>query len=465
MAVRPLRVLLVLWSLLLTVAFSPLVSQRAEATSEALVALPAIVPQQLLVGFLPGTAEAERDVVVAARGGITVTRFDALDARLIAVAGARPLGEVARAFFASGVVRYAEPNAVARGASTPSDPRIGEQWALRTVGALDSAGNWAVPPGDRSVVVGIVDSGISADHPDLAANLWSAPAGWTLGCPAGSHGYSVIGGETSCVPNDQFGTGTALAGVIGAVGDNAIGISGINQRVGIMALKCVDAQGVVRIADAVAVIEHAIAVKAAGVDLRILVIGWTTTAFSQSFQDVIAAAGAAGILVVVAAGDSDDNLDTQPHYPASFAAPPHNLPNVLGVLATDSSDSRPVAMNYGANTVHLAAPGSGVLTTAVGAQEYAGRTTSALAADHVAGAPALTIAATPGQTLSVADLRSRLLACGDPILELASTTKTGRRLNVAQTVANAADCAYRLNTAVQADHARGSIQVDPNAPT
>jgi subtilisin family serine protease len=132
-----------------------------------------LVAGQLLIGFLPTLDEAARDVLVAAHGGETIARLDRLAARVVAVRGDRPLGEVARGFATAPGVRYAEPNTVQHVAAAPTDPRLGEQWALTKIGAPEA---WETTTGDRGIVVGVVDSGVAYDHPDLAANMWSAPA-------------------------------------------------------------------------------------------------------------------------------------------------------------------------------------------------------------------------------------------------------------------------------------------------
>ncbi len=419
------------------------------APPNARAVAPASVPGQLILGFRSETSVATRAALVAAHGGRTIATLDSIDALVVAVPAARPLGLVARDFAAEPAIRYAEPHHLYQVAGTPNDPRYSanELWGLRTIAAPTA---WATTTGNRDVIVGVVDSGIDAAHPDLAANLWTAPAGWTVAsCTPGTHGYSSLAGQTDCTPDEgppgslARGHGTHVAGTIGAVGDNGVGVVGVNWQVRLMALRCANPDdGSVRAADAIKVIEYAVAARQAGENLRVLNLNWTATTFSQGLLDVINLAGAAGILIVAAAGDTiagDSDNDQVPYYPASYAAAPHNAANVIAVTATDRNDVKDGSANHGRTSVHLAAPGQNILSTVPGG--YLSYTGTSMAAAHVSGAAALLLAHT--NTLTSAELRGRILACGDPISSLGQKTTTGRRLNVARAIANI-DCAYAL---------------------
>lgn len=355
------RVVLILCSLLAAweATFAVSGAPPVRESEPEIVSPPRLVAGQLLIGFAQELDEAARNSLIAAHGGETISRLDRLAARVVAVRRDLPLGEIARGFAAAPGVRYAEPNAVQHVSTIPSDPSYAEQWALTKIGAPTAWATTTGNPGDE-VVVGVVDSGVDYDHPDLAANIWAVPAGQTIdGCGAGTHGYRSIGGLESCDPDDDQGSGTQVAGTIGAVGDNGIGVVGINWHVKIMALNCVDSNGSVQISDAVRIIEYAIAAKEAGVNLRVLSIGWTVTFPSETLRTAIAEAGAAGILVVAAAGQDGDyhDNDAAPRYPAS-------LPNVIAVTATERNDAlNRQVYNSGKGSVHLAAPGVDILTT------------------------------------------------------------------------------------------------------
>ena len=163
-----------------------------------------------------------------------------------------------------------------------------------------------------------------------------------------------------------------------------------------------------------------------GANVRVLNNSYGGGGFSQSFLDAINGLNQAGILFVAAAGNAPDspepNNDLVPHYPSSYDAP-----NVIGVAATDSNDALASFSHFGATSVHLGAPGVGILSTTAN-NTYSFFNGTSMATPHVAGAAALLLAANPN--LTVTQLKSLLLFNGDPVGSLAGKTITGRRLNV-----------------------------------
>ena len=331
-------------------------------------------------------------------------------------------------------VVYAEPDYIVHSTATPADARYAELWALKNTGQsiLGTAGKagsdigaeaaWSVTTGTRNVVVGVVDTGIDYNHPDLAANVWTNPTG-VGGCPAGTHGYNAI--AKTCDPMDDNFHGTHVSGTIGAVGNNGIGVVGVNWTTSLMALKFLDSSGSGAVSDAIAAIEYAIQAKIAGVNVRVLSNSWGGSGFSQALSDEITKANAYDILFVVAAGNAGANNDVTPTYPASF-----NLPNLLSVAATDNQDSLASFSDYGPTSVHLGAPGVNILSTQPG-NRYQYLSGTSMATPHVAGAAALILSTS---SLTTAQLKSTLLNSVDPIPSLAGRTITGGRLNVCKAI-------------------------------
>jgi subtilisin family serine protease len=327
-------------------------------------------------------------------------------------------------------VEYAEPNYIVHADTVPNDPQFGELWGLRntgqviggvagTVGAdIKAEPAWTVTTGTRTVVVGVVDTGIDYNHPDLAANVWSNPGG-IGGCPVGTHGFNAI--TKSCDPLDDHDHGSHCSGTIGGVGNNAQGVAGVNWTASIMGLKFLDASGSGTTADAISAIDFAVNAKIAGVNLRVLSNSWGGGAFSQALLDAINRANTNDILFVAAAGNSATNNDTTPHYPSSY-----NAPNVIAVAATDNRDALASFSNFGATSVHLGAPGVNILSTVRG-NAYAFFSGTSMATPHVSGAAALILSQ---GSLTVSALKSRILSSVDPISALSGTTTTGGRLNL-----------------------------------
>src|SRR5207302_2005115 len=151
-------------------------------------------------------------------------------------------------------------------------------WGLQNIGQVISnvsgtpgadihaTSAWAISTGSKTNTIGVIDTGIDYNHPDLAANVWSAPTAFTvtiggqpITCPAGSHGFNAI--TRSCDPMDDHYHGTHVAGTIGAVANNAAGVSGVNWTASIMGLKFLDSTGSGSTADAIDAIDFALQAK------------------------------------------------------------------------------------------------------------------------------------------------------------------------------------------------------------
>jgi subtilisin family serine protease len=338
-------------------------------------------------------------------------------------------------------VLYAEPNYLVQAVQQPNDPRFAELWGLHNtgqgfgfppgtagadIGALEA---WSFSTGNTSHVVAVVDTGIDYTHPDLQANIWSAPAafavtiaGSVVNCPAGSHGFNAI--ALACDPMDDNKHGTHVSGTIGALGNNGQGVVGVNWTTRLMGIKFLDFSGYGYIADAVNAIEFAIQAKnafGAAADVRVLSNSWGGGGFSQALLDEIKRAGDNNMLFVAAAGNNGYNNDLSAFYPAGY-----NAPNLLAVAATDNNDSLASFSNYGPTSVQLGAPGVNILSTVLGGQ-YGYLSGTSMAAPHVSGAAALVLSRCP---LDTSALKASLTEQVDLVPALNTITASGGRLNV-----------------------------------
>jgi subtilisin family serine protease len=223
---------------------------------------------------------------------------------------------------------------------------------------------------------------------------------------------------------DDNGHGTHCAGIIGAEGENNLGIAGVNWKVHIMQLKFMNASGSGTTKDAIEAINYAISRKKEGVNVRIISASWGSTQRSRALEDVIRKAYENDILFVAAAGNASVNNDRMPHYPSSY-----NVPNVVSVAALDRNDQLASFSNYGAKSVAIAAPGVDILSTWL-ENSYEEKSGTSMATPVVAGVAALIVAEHPH--MSVDDLRKKLLASSDPIVALKGKTVTGGRINAAK---------------------------------
>jgi subtilisin family serine protease len=339
-------------------------------------------------------------------------------------------------------VKHVGPNYVYRHTVIPNDTNFGSLWGLRNTGQtisgqagiadadIDADEAWDVTTGSTNIVVGVIDTGVDYNHPDLVQNIWSAPAaftvtvgGQTINCPAGSHGYNAV--ANNCNPLDDNNHGTHCSGTIGARGNNSSGVAGVNWNTRIMGLKFLSASGSGNTADAIECIQFAIQAKqqfGALANVPVLSNSWGGGGFSQALLDAINAANNAGMLFVAAAGNSNSNNDVTPHFPSSY-----NAPNVLAVAATDNRDNKSSFSSFGATSVDLGAPGTAILST-VRNGGFATFSGTSMATPHVAGAAALVLSNC--SSLTTAQLKANLMNNVDPNTSLAGRTVTGGRLNV-----------------------------------
>jgi thermitase len=318
----------------------------------------------------------------------------------------------------------------------PNDPQFDDQWSLHNLGQdggkeradIDAMKAWAKQKGSQDVVVAVLDTGVDFTHVDLRDNMWIRPANipqYTddeLGTYNDLNGFN--GTDSVTDPMDDNGHGTHCAGIIGAEGDNGEGIAGINWHVKIMPLKFLGRGGFGSTDDAIEAINYAIDRKKKGVNIRIISASWGSTMKSKALEDVIRAAGDAGILFVAAAGNDGSDNDRRPHYPSNY-----DLPNVISVAALDRNDQLASFSNFGVKTVHIAAPGKDILSTWL-SDAYREASGTSMATPEVSGVAALVVANEPG--ISMAKLRARLLKSVDKIESLNGKVASGGRINAAK---------------------------------
>jgi subtilisin family serine protease len=321
-------------------------------------------------------------------------------------------------------------------ASAPNDPMFKEQWALNNEGQnggkakahLDALKAWLKTQGSEEVVVAVLDTGVDYTHQDLISNMWLRPENVPsyvddeLGAIDDKRGFDADANAGD--PMDDNGHGTHCAGVIGAEGNNNLGIAGINWKVQIMPLKFLGRGGFGSTKDAIEAINYAIDRKKAGVNVRVISASWGSTQYSKALEDAIRAAGEQGILFVAAAGNNSTDNDRRPHYPSNY-----DLPNVISVAALDRNDTLASFSNYGAKTVHIAAPGKDIVSTWLndGFREASG---TSMATPQIAGVAALIVADNP--KIKVESLRKKLLGAVDKLDSLAGKVESGGRSNAAK---------------------------------
>ncbi|MEN7550666.1 S8 family serine peptidase [Rapidithrix thailandica] len=281
-------------------------------------------------------------------------------------------------------VEYAEPLYLYELLHTPDDPVSFERWELSITKALEA---WDISKGDTSVLIGVVDTGVDTDHPDLI-NQWQynyAEKYGIEGVDDDGNGYvdDTLGfdfGDWDTDVSDQHGHGTRVAGVASAETDNGIGVSGIGYHSRILPVKAMASGNFFR-----NTIQAIIYAALQGCD--VINLSWGRVGNPSLYEeDVINfITENYDVVFVGAAGNKHAHLD---YYPASYE-------NVLSVTHSTSEDKISGWSTYGYK-VDLMAPGFYVASTNNGGTYKNNLVGSSYASPHAAGAAALVRAYYPG---------------------------------------------------------------------
>ena len=231
----------------------------------------------------------------------------------------------------------------------PNDPMYPDQ---KETQRIHPEGAWDISTGAKEVIIAISDTGYTFDHPDLSNQVWTNPHPSQSGEFTNDiHGWDFVGNDND--PTDEMGHGTHVAGIIGASGNNSVGVTGINFSTSIMPVRFLDAQGSGSNSNGIKTILYA-----ADHGARLINASWGGDGFSQALLDAINYAYGKGTLLIAAAGNETNDNDASPSYPASYDS--------LGVIAVGSSESEGKLSsfsNFGLFSVDVVAPGTAILST------------------------------------------------------------------------------------------------------
>jgi subtilisin family serine protease len=336
-------------------------------------------------------------------------------------------------------VEFFEPNMLSEAQRIPNDSRFPELRGLRNSldQDIDADQAWDITTGKKNVVIGVIDSGVDYRHPDLAANIWTNPgeiAGDRIdndgnGFVDDIHGFDFVNWDSD--PMDRHGHGTHVAGTIAAVGNNGRGVTGVAWNASIMAIQILNENGFgTSYSNIVSAINYVTMMRVDyGVNVRVTNNSWGGGGYSQALRDAIVRSGEADILFVAAAGNSNNNNDALPFFPAGYDAP-----NIISVAALTSSGQYATFSSYGATSVDIAAPGVNVLSTLPG-NRYGYNDGTSMAAPHVSGTIALVVSVNP--ELGSAALKQIVLCSAEPLADRSKPTLTSGRVNAHNAVVRA----------------------------
>jgi subtilisin family serine protease len=392
------------------------------------------VPDEVVVRFEADATVAERVASREAMGAELDERLLLPRAQVLELPAGTPIDEAVASLERLPGVAYAEPNYVRETMATPDDPGFWEQWGLHNTqqrsgyfaqavfdADIDALEAWDKTTGSPSVTIGIVDTGIDSDHPDLRPNL--VP------------GYDFVANDADA--SDEHGHGTAVAGAAAAVGNDGEGIAGVAWGSKLMPLRVADSSGATTSSSLASAFAYAadVGLPIVNGSLGAGRVGSSGRAPSQAEIDAIARAS--NTLFVFAAGSfggTGFDLD-RPRiewYPCEY-----DLPNIICVSTSDQSDQPATYRdNWGATAVDIFAPGLNVLAIdpagdlGLSSEELGGYSYvegTSIATPQVAGAAALVRSANPG--LDAVGTKAALMAGADQKPQFAGLVASGGRLN------------------------------------
>lgn len=377
------------------------------------------------------------------RGGMNLVRFDA----------SITVEEAARRASADPRVEFAEPNYLYSPADIiPDDQEFGSMWGLYNTGSnfgspgiagvdIGATRAWVITKGSDDIVAAVIDTGVDLQHPDLAANAWKNPReipGNNIdddnnGFVDDVNGWNFVTDSNRTFEDANVDShGTHVAGTIGAVGNNGIGVAGVAWNVKLMSLKFIGRQSDGRVSgtnsDAIKAVNYAIDMKKSGVNIRVINASWAGTDGSNALRKAVTKAGKEGILFVCAAGNggddnAQDDVDAGSVFPAGWAS---DMSSVVSVTSINALGNVPSWANYGHTGVSVAAPGTGIVSTLPGFR-YGQDNGTSMSSPHVAGIAVLLWAQDPSLTPS--QVKDRIIATAEPVLDLASRSASAGRAN------------------------------------
>jgi thermitase len=381
------------------------------------------VPGHLLVGFKSQATSQLQQRLVEQAGGRLTRRLAHIRGGVVSARSHVALALIERRLRASSAVRYVEPDFYLQTSKAPNDPLFANEYSLASSGAGYVNAQPAWDSRTNCSKVAILDTGTQYNHPDISPNLWHNPHeiqsngkdddknGWV----DDYYGVNLVKGKGSGVDDD--GHGTHVSGIVAARGNNANGISGLCWSGSLMAVKFMDENGRGSTSDAIDGIDYAIHEGA-----RIINCSFGSSKKSSALNDEVNYAKSKNTLLVVAAGNNGQNIDSDPIYPASFTQG-----NILTVAATTASGALASFSNYGKKNVDLGAPGSNIFSTYLGST-YKTLSGTSMAAPLVSAAAAMLRA--KDSDLTYTQIKDALRDHTQPLASLSGKTVSGGLLSV-----------------------------------
>jgi len=384
-------------------------------------------------------ASSFRNVVLKLR---VIAKFKSLgNLEVVEVPAGMSVDEALKRARQDSSVVMASPDYYLYATDLPNDADFSKQWGLNNTGQdggtvdvdINAPEAWVSTLGTKQSVMGIIDTGVNYNHKDLMANMWTNPGEIpgngidddNNGYIDDVHGINAI--TDSGDPMDDNGHGSHVAGIIGAAGNNGIGVSGVMQNTSMVACKFLDSRGSGTSADALKCLDYFAALATRDTNKVPIVAtnnSWAGGGYSSVMEDAIKKHMDVGILFMAAASNDGQNNDVVETYPANYA-----LPNIISVAAIDHKGALASFSNFGMFSVDVAAPGVDIFSTLLGEDGYKSLSGTSMATPFVTGLAGLIKSSNP--SLDWKQIKNLILTSGVPSENLSNTTISGRRIRAA----------------------------------
>ncbi|MBQ7160282.1 MAG: S8 family serine peptidase [Clostridia bacterium] len=300
------------------------------------------------------------------------------------------VGDMLEKLRSNDYVEIAEPNYKYDLHAVPNDPEYDLQYALDLINAEDA---WNITTGSNSVVVGIIDTGIQGNHPDLQNHIWvnnyyntTTQSCQACGREDDTNGYNFsgfgnFGNPVGGFPTDSNGHGTNVAGIIGACTNNNDGIAGINWNIKLAWLGAYDGSGHLSLYSIIDAINYA-----QNHNIQLINCSFGCSQYSKTLYKMMSLYNG---LIIASTGKTNINIDNNHIYPAAY-----DLWNIVSVTSTGETNQLTSSSPYGPINVDVAAPGDSIYTTTIYSENDFASGTS-MSAAIVTGIAALIKSANP----------------------------------------------------------------------
>ena len=402
----------------------------------------------LFAQYVPGELIVKMKRSASASSYVGVSAIAGSNFKVMKIDQSKDVLEAAEELAKDPNVEYAEPNYIFHISNVPNDTYYSRLWGLKNTGQsvpsstepnnpgnsgddINAEAAWGIINDCSTVTVAVIDTGARYTHEDLVDNMWNGGGsypyhGWNY-CSSSSDISHTCDGAPNNNPLDNNGHGTHVAGIIGARGSNAKGVTGVCWRINIMALKSFDANGSGGVTSIIPAIDFAINHGAKIINTSFNMYGSVSVALSEKITE----AEQAGILIVSAAGNGDGsagsagyNVDTGiKTYPCCYTQD-----NILCVAALDQKFQRASFSNYGSTSVDVGAPGVNVWSSWNGSNtDYKIESGTSMATPYTVGVAALVWAKNPSYTYL--DVKHAVMYGGAAVSSMANITVGGKVIN------------------------------------